>query len=117
VSVEVFVLEHADLVTGMTPHQQALFFAEYNSAKKDSTTAILLALFLGGFGVHHFYLGQLIAGVCYLLFFWTFIPAILALIELFFIGGRVRHANRQKAELIAARIRAYIQPAAAVATS
>lgn len=36
--------------------------------KKNKTTAGLLALFLGGLGVHKFYLGQTLAGVLYLLF-------------------------------------------------
>lgn len=48
---------------------------------KDKTTAGLLALFLGGFGVHKFYLGQGVAGAFYLLFCWTFIPAIIAFFE------------------------------------
>lgn len=48
---------------------------------KDKTTAILLAFFLGGFGVHKFYLGKKSAGIMYLLFFWTFVPAILAFID------------------------------------
>lgn len=42
----------------------------------------MLAFFLGGFGVHKFYLGRIGAGVLYLLFFWTFIPAIIAFIEM-----------------------------------
>jgi TM2 domain-containing membrane protein YozV len=41
----------------------------------------LLALFLGGFGIHKFYLGQTALGVLYLVFFWTFIPAIVAFVE------------------------------------
>jgi TM2 domain-containing membrane protein YozV len=49
--------------------------------EKNRIVAALLALFLGGFGVHRFYLGRSGSGVLYLLFFWTFIPAILALIE------------------------------------
>lgn len=53
-----------------------------NSMNKSKTTAILLTLFLGGFGAHKFYLGQTGLGILYLLFFWTFIPAIVALIEL-----------------------------------
>lgn len=47
---------------------------------KSKVVAGVLALFLGGFGIHRFYLGQW-WGLFYLLFFWTFIPAIIALIE------------------------------------
>lgn len=43
--------------------------------------AALFALFLGGFGVHKFYLGQVGMGVVYLLFCWTLIPAIIGFIE------------------------------------
>lgn len=42
---------------------------------------ILLALFVGGFGVHKFYAGKTGAGVMYILFCWTFIPAIIALFD------------------------------------
>ena len=48
---------------------------------KNKTTAALLALFFGGFGVHKFYLGQGGLGAVYLLFFWTLIPALVAFIE------------------------------------
>ena len=48
---------------------------------KSRIAAGLLALFLGGFGVHKFYCGSVGLGVVYLLFFWTFIPAIIAFIE------------------------------------
>ena len=48
---------------------------------KDKTTALILCLFLGGIGVHKFYLGQTALGVLYLLFFWTQIPIIISLIE------------------------------------
>lgn len=44
-------------------------------------TAVLLAFFLGGFGVHKFYLGDTKMGIIYLLFCWTGIPSIVALIE------------------------------------
>lgn len=49
--------------------------------KKNKTTAGLLALFLGGLGIHKFYLGQTLAGVLYLLFSWSCIPAFIAFIE------------------------------------
>lgn len=48
---------------------------------KSKSTAAILAFFLGGIGVHRFYLGQGGYGVLYLLFCWTFIPAGIALID------------------------------------
>ncbi|OGG51326.1 hypothetical protein A3D72_01720 [Candidatus Uhrbacteria bacterium RIFCSPHIGHO2_02_FULL_57_19] len=45
------------------------------------TKAILLALFLGGIGIHKFYLNKVGQGVLFLLFFWTLIPALIALID------------------------------------
>lgn len=48
---------------------------------KDKTTAAILAFFLGGIGVHRFYLGQSGLGILYLLFCWTFIPIIAAFID------------------------------------
>ena len=42
--------------------------------------AILIALFLGGLGIHKFYLGEDKAGLIYILFFWTGVPALLAII-------------------------------------
>lgn len=48
---------------------------------KDKTVAILLAFLLGGIGAHKFYLGSPGWGLIYLLFCWTFIPAVVAAIE------------------------------------
>lgn len=42
---------------------------------------VLLALFLGGFGIHNFYAGKTGQGILFLLFFWTTIPAIIAFIQ------------------------------------
>lgn len=47
---------------------------------KSKVAAGLLAIFLGGFGVHRFYLGQW-WGIFYLLLFWTMVPGLVALIE------------------------------------
>jgi TM2 domain-containing membrane protein YozV len=47
---------------------------------KSKVVAGVLALFLGGLGIHRFYLGQW-WGLFYLLFCWTFIPSIIALVE------------------------------------
>jgi TM2 domain-containing membrane protein YozV len=48
---------------------------------KDRTTALLLCFFLGGMGIHKFYLGRNTAGIIYLVFCWTFIPGIIAFFE------------------------------------
>lgn len=48
---------------------------------KNKFVAALLALFLGGLGVHKFYLGNTKMGVIYFLFFWTTLPALISLIE------------------------------------
>jgi TM2 domain-containing membrane protein YozV len=48
---------------------------------KNRPIAILLALLLGSFGIHRFYVGPISWGVVYLVFFWTGIPGFLAWLE------------------------------------
>lgn len=48
---------------------------------KNRTTASLLAFFLGGLGIHRFYLGQPILGIIYLLLSWTLIPFLVGFID------------------------------------
>lgn len=88
----------------MNPQQRAWFYAEYEQARKDEAVGVLLALFLGCFGLHHFYLRRNGLGVLYLLFFWTGITAILGFIECFFMPGRVRDYNATQATYIASNI-------------
>jgi TM2 domain-containing membrane protein YozV len=49
--------------------------------EKSKIVAGLLGIFLGGFGLHKFYLGNIGMGILYLCFCWTFIPAIVGFIE------------------------------------
>ena len=42
---------------------------------------IVLAIFLGGIGIHKFYEKKAAAGILYLLFCWTFIPLLIAFFE------------------------------------
>ena len=48
---------------------------------KSKLAAALLAIFLGGFGIHKFYMGKIGMGILYLIFCWTCIPAIVGFIE------------------------------------
>lgn len=41
-----------------------------------------LSLFFAGIGIQKFYLGQIKRGILYVLFFWTFIPYLLCIIDL-----------------------------------
>src|SRR5580698_6941643 len=83
---------------------QAVFYQQYEAARRDEVVGILLALFLGTFGVHHFYLRRTGLGILYLCFFWSGVPAILGLIECFFMPGRVREFNAIQAAGIAAAL-------------
>ena len=51
------------------------------SSQKSKIVAGVLGICLGGIGIHKFYLGQGALGVVYILFCWTFIPAIIGFIE------------------------------------
>lgn len=48
---------------------------------KNRVTAALLAILLGAFGAHKFYIGKTGTGILYLLFFWTYIPSIVGFVE------------------------------------
>ncbi len=50
-------------------------------SRKSKVAAALLAFFLGGLGAHKFYLGRWGWGLVYLLFCWTFIPSVVALVD------------------------------------
>ena len=47
----------------------------------NKTVAALLAIILGGVGIHKFYLKRSRMGVLYLLFCWTLIPAVIGFFE------------------------------------
>jgi TM2 domain-containing membrane protein YozV len=48
---------------------------------KRRATAALAAIFGGCLGLHKFYLGEPLAGLLYMVTFWTFLPAIAGIIE------------------------------------
>jgi TM2 domain-containing membrane protein YozV len=94
----------ATMTTASYPNPQAIFYQHYEAVRRDEVVGVLLALFLGGFGVHHFYLRRTGLGILYLCFFWTGITSILGFIECFFMPGRVREFNAIQAAGIAAAL-------------
>lgn len=54
-----------------------------NTRKPNLGVYVLFALFFGGIGLHRFYEGKVLSGIFMLLFFWTGVPAFIALVDLF----------------------------------
>ncbi len=87
-----------------TDEQRAIYYAQMSAWQKDEVVGVLLALFLGTFGAHHFYMRRPGLGILYVVFSWTGIPTIISLIECFFMPGRVRQYNLALATYFAARL-------------
>jgi TM2 domain-containing membrane protein YozV len=85
-------------------NSEAIFYQQYEAVRRDEIVGVLLALFLGTFGIHHFYLRRTGLGILYCCFFWSGIPAILGFFECFFMPGRVREFNAIQAAGIAAAL-------------
>lgn len=92
------------MATAPYPNLETVFYQQYEITKRDEVVGVLLALFLGGFGAHHFYLRRTGLGVLYLLFSWTGITWIFGFIECFFMPARVREFNAIQAAGIAAAL-------------
>lgn len=92
------------------PNAQAIFYQQYEAVRRDEVVGILLALFLGTFGVHHFYLRRTGLGILYCCFFWTGITSVLGIVECFFMPGRVREFNAIQAAGIAAALGMSVPP-------
>ena len=60
---------------------QVVYVPVGNPSTKSKTTAGVLAILLGGIGIHKFYLGKIGIGIVYILFCWTYVPVIIGLIE------------------------------------
>lgn len=60
----------------------------HEKGSKSKVAFVLLALLFGGFGIHRMYIGDWFLGFLYLIFCWTFVPAIVALVEAIVIGFR-----------------------------
>lgn len=90
--------------TAGVPQAEAIFYQQYETMRRDEVVGVLLAVFLGCFGAHRFYLRQPGIAVLYILFCWTAIPSLISIIECFFMPGRVRSYNAFAAMTIAASL-------------
>ena len=97
-------MEHLHQIQSLTSQQQSIFYNEFNNNKKSFGIAFFLCLFLGGFGIHKFYLDQAGKGILYLLFCWTCIPGILAFISLFTMSGQIKKINQNIAANIISKL-------------
>lgn len=62
----------------------------------DKTALLLFTFFLGGLGAHKFYMRKNLQGALYLIFSWTGIPALIALIEFFIYAFTSSEELREK---------------------
>ncbi|MDD4187851.1 MAG: TM2 domain-containing protein [Bacilli bacterium] len=62
------------------PNAQPVYIID-NKKVVNKLVYCLLAFFLGGLGIHRLYAGKITSGILFILFFWTFIPAFIALID------------------------------------
>lgn len=85
----------------MNDQQRAAFYTQYSLVQKDEVVGVLLAVFLGVFGAHHFYLRRTGLGIFYCVLSVTGFSAIAGLIEAFFMPERVRRFNQEQAIAIA----------------
>ena len=88
----------------MTDQQRTAFHANYQLEQKSEVAGVLFAVFLGGFGAHHFYLRRTGLGVLYIILGFTGIGWILGWIEAFFMPGRVRRFNAELSAYLAAAV-------------
>jgi TM2 domain-containing membrane protein YozV len=93
------------MMSDMSQQQRVIFMAQYQAVRKDEVVGVLLAVLLGHFGAHRFYMGEIGLGLLYLAFCWTGIPTILGFIECFFMPGRVREYNVAQAMMLAAHVK------------
>ena len=71
------------------------FQLKFENRKRSVGIYALLAVFLGGFGVHRFYIGKIGSGILYLLLCWTGLPVIIGFFDALFSGRTINSYNRK----------------------
>jgi TM2 domain-containing membrane protein YozV len=71
--------KYADI--SFSPDHEVIVKSVATGKKISKMAYVLVAIFLGGLGVHKFLVGKVLMGVVYLVLCWSFIPAIIGVIE------------------------------------
>ena len=100
---EFSIIEQQIMMKDLTDQQKMLFSSQFDSAKKDRNTILILSIFLGGWGIDRFMIGDIGMGVLKLLTFG--LCGVLWLIDLFLIRGKVDEYNRKQANEIISGIK------------
>lgn len=85
----------------MTDQQRAVYYAELSVVQKDEVLGVLLAVFLGTFGAHHFYMRRTGLGILYCILSVTGFSTVAGFVEAFFMPERIRRFNAAQAAAIA----------------
>lgn len=89
----------------LTTDQLAMVQGEYEDKKKNPVIAYLLWFFLGGFGGHRYYLGNIGMGIAMTLTIGGL--GIWSLIDVFFINGRLKEINNGLEKDVIERVKLY----------
>jgi len=95
---EFTITEQQMMMQDLNEQQKMLFMSQYESAKKDRGTVLILSVLLGTFGVDRFMIGDV--GMGMLKLFTVGLCGILWLIDIFTIRGKVDDLNRKNANEI-----------------
>tara|TARA_B100000214_G_C23729800_1_gene518265 strand:+ start:304 stop:618 length:315 start_codon:yes stop_codon:yes gene_type:complete len=93
-------LKIIELQRQLSDSERNTFNYKYSRLNKSVGIYAVLALFLGVFGAHKFYIGQIGVGIIYVIFFWTSIPWIIAIIEAIFSARTINAKNYEIANEI-----------------
>lgn len=92
---EFSITEQQMMMKDLTDQQKMLFSSQFDSAKKDRNTILILSVLLGSWGIDRFMIGDIGMGILKLLTLG--LCGILWLVDLFLIRGKVDEYNRKKA--------------------
>lgn len=102
------------LIKQLDADERLMFQSQYDDSKKSVAVGVLLALFLGGLGIHWFYLENSGRGVCYLVgniigwvltvvfigWFLVLLVGFACVFDAIVMGDTVRKFNREKGRKI-----------------